>query len=281
MLLRNGVRSGALDIVEHGIACTSKASRSRNPRCMRVVATAVAPSKSTQVCLSPELTAHNNNLHHPAYTTTYTQAPATFSQLPQAIRDTTVVLHVDNPSSPTGKTTVYLLGVSHISKRSAEHVKDLISTVKPQVVMLELCKDRLPLLMDPDSPPPQIWHTRRVRFNGLPEDPGYPSAEEILATLHTQPGNPITVGDIEADSTALLSSGRLDSTVPRCWNNACLVVIHVVHPNPYSTLHVHTQVFLVLCVPKSSQHSQQNPLHSCLTMAACVPCPPFPLSSLL
>lgn len=86
-------------------------------------------------------------------------------------------------------------------------VGELIKAVRPTVVMLELCRDRVGLLIDPDSPPPQIWHTRRVRFNGLPTHEGYPSAEEIIDTLHTQPGNPITVGDIEADCTDLLSLG--------------------------------------------------------------------------
>lgn len=82
--------------------------------------------------------------------------------------------------------------------------------------MLELCKDRVGLLIDPDSPPPQIWHTRRVRFNGLPAHAGYPSAEDIIATLHTQPGNPITVGDIEADCTDLLSLGASGIAAALC-----------------------------------------------------------------
>ncbi len=122
--------------------------------------------------------------------------------------------------------------------------------------MLELCKDRLPLLMDPDSPPPQIWHTRRVQFNGLPEEPGYPTAEEIIGTLHTQPGNPITVGDIESDSTALLKSGvcvfvlvtqlnTVELTTSTCSFSSFvhLSPIHVyIYIHTYTTIHIHTYI---------------------------------------
>ena len=46
---------------------------------------------------------------------------------------------------------VYILGVSHISRVSCQEIQDLIQTVRPEVLVLELCKDRLRLLLD------QVW----------------------------------------------------------------------------------------------------------------------------
>ena len=43
---------------------------------------------------------------------------------------------------------MYVLGISHISHDSCEEVRELIHLVRPDVVLLELCKDRLRLLLD-------------------------------------------------------------------------------------------------------------------------------------
>lgn len=43
---------------------------------------------------------------------------------------------------------VYILGVSHVSRESCQEIQDLIQAVRPEVVLLELCKDRLRLLLD-------------------------------------------------------------------------------------------------------------------------------------
>ncbi|KAK9790773.1 hypothetical protein WJX73_006178 [Symbiochloris irregularis] len=42
-------------------------------------------------------------------------------------------LQVDNPSAPGGQTTVYVLGISHVSKKSAEDIRELIRAVRPEV----------------------------------------------------------------------------------------------------------------------------------------------------
>ena len=42
-------------------------------------------------------------------------------------------------------------------------VKELIRLVEPEVVGVELCKDRIPLLIDTENDnSPNIWHCRRV-----------------------------------------------------------------------------------------------------------------------
>ena len=43
---------------------------------------------------------------------------------------------------------VYILGVSHVSRESCQEIQDLIQTLRPEVLILELCKDRLRLLLD-------------------------------------------------------------------------------------------------------------------------------------
>lgn len=44
-------------------------------------------------------------------------------------------------------------------------VKELIRTVRPEVVMVELCKDRVGLLVDedPQGQATNLWHCRKVR----------------------------------------------------------------------------------------------------------------------
>ena len=54
---------------------------------------------------------------------------------------------------------VYILGVSHVSRESCQEIQDLIQTVRPEVVILELCKDRLRLLLD------QVWQALQLTLN--------------------------------------------------------------------------------------------------------------------
>ena len=39
-------------------------------------------------------------------------------------------------------TQIYLVGTAHVSKNSAEEVRELINIVKPSTVMVELCRKR-------------------------------------------------------------------------------------------------------------------------------------------
>jgi pheromone shutdown protein TraB len=43
---------------------------------------------------------------------------------------------------------VYLLGTSHVSQKSCEITKELISHLKPAVVFIEICKERMPMILD-------------------------------------------------------------------------------------------------------------------------------------
>ena len=48
---------------------------------------------------------------------------------------------------------------------SCDQVKRLVRAVQPEVVMVELCKERVSLLVDPDNPDRKLetWHCRSVQ----------------------------------------------------------------------------------------------------------------------
>lgn len=56
----------------------------------------------------------------------------------------------------------------------------MIST--PQVVVVELCKDRVGLMLNPEGPRgAQLWNARRVFISGLPGEEGWPPESQILS----------------------------------------------------------------------------------------------------
>lgn len=67
------------------------------------------------------------------------------------IRIQVAVLDAPNPAAPGGRTTVYVLGMSHVSQRSCEDIEQLVRLVRPDVVLLELCKDRVTGLISKDQ----------------------------------------------------------------------------------------------------------------------------------
>ena len=56
------------------------------------------------------------------------------------------------PEAAGREAVVYILGASHVSRASCDRVRELIAAVRPDVVLAELCKDRLGLLVDPVRP---------------------------------------------------------------------------------------------------------------------------------
>ncbi|GIL65992.1 hypothetical protein Vafri_19622 [Volvox africanus] len=142
--------------------------------------------------------------------------------LPPSLRNNVVTLEAPNPTAPGGTTRVYLLAMSHVSKRSVEQVSDLIHLVKPDVVAVELCKERAELLVDPQdaAKPPKVWHSRKVQIEGLPADDSdiWPSQEMLLSLLVCKPGRPVTQPDIEGDVLRLLSTGLFSSVKPGASN---------------------------------------------------------------
>ncbi len=108
---------------------------------------------------------------------------------------------------------VYVVGVSHVSRQSCSHVAQMIAAVSPEAVLLELCKDRVQLLMDPSAPPPQHWHTRAIDLQGMLQSSDN-AWKKLLLTLKCQRGRAFTAHDIEEDCVQLLASGAFASVVP-------------------------------------------------------------------
>ena len=111
-----------------------------------------------------------------------------------------------------------------LSTPPAPQTAALISAVAPDAVLVEVCNDRLGLLLPPrdkDAPTPQVWHTSGVRLDGTPSDvDGWPSTDALLSVCRTSPGVPVTTSDIEADCVALQATGlfrsvRPSTTMPR------------------------------------------------------------------
>lgn len=112
---------------------------------------------------------------------------------------------------------VYILGASHVSRHSCNHAAQLISTMKPDIVLLELCKDRVDLLVDPSMPAPKHWHSRVINFNSkFAQQSGSTATacKKLLERLRCRPGRPFSAYDIEQDCVQLLSSGVFASVTP-------------------------------------------------------------------
>jgi len=134
--------------------------------------------------------------------------------LPPSLQNNVVVL--DAPNEQGNTTKVYLMGISHVSKQQCAQVKELIRLVKPEVVMVELCKDRVGLLVDyqPESQASNLWHSRKVFIEGLPTEPEWPTAQQLKTLIQTRAGRPVSTQDIEADVYSLLATGLFKSVRP-------------------------------------------------------------------
>lgn len=109
---------------------------------------------------------------------------------------------------------------SHVSKKSVAILKEVIGAVKPDCVVLELCKDRTDLLVPPGinpGSPSQRWHLREVRLSGLaPGLEGFPSASELLRATGVSAGVPHTRAEMEAGAVALLATGLFGACKISC-----------------------------------------------------------------
>ena len=75
------------------------------------------------------------------------QCPAAVDSLPSCLETNVAILELPNPDAPYGLTKVYVLAVSHVSRESCDHIQQLLHHVRPEVVVLELDKDRVDLLV--------------------------------------------------------------------------------------------------------------------------------------
>lgn len=142
------------------------------------------------------------------------QRPESAAELPEDLRKVTAVLTAQNPDAPGGRSLVYVLGMSHVSRRSVDQVQQLIRMVQPEVVMVELCKDRVTGLVDRDAVEMARSHCAKVKISGLPNRKGWPTEQQLLALIRTRPGEAVAYQDIEEDPSRLLSTGLFKSCRP-------------------------------------------------------------------
>ncbi|GLT96574.1 hypothetical protein SLE2022_141850 [Rubroshorea leprosula] len=71
-------------------------------------------------------------------------------ELPEELSRSVMVLSCQS-TAEGGTCDVYLVGTAHVSKESCGEVEAVISFLKPQVVFLELCSSRVPVLCPPSE----------------------------------------------------------------------------------------------------------------------------------
>lgn len=102
----------------------------------------------------------------------------------------------------------YILGISHASRVSCQQSRQILRMVPAHTLILELCQDRVGLLVDPRSPPPSSWKAAGLKLSGLP---GWLAMEDVAPLLHAATGMPITERSIAQDVIALKATGMVVS----------------------------------------------------------------------
>lgn len=119
------------------------------------------------------------------------------------------------PLTANNKVTVYLLGTSHVSNDSSSDVRQLLSTTTPDVVLLELCDQRIPMLAPPkkqekmeDTYPPNATFWEKVKT--VQEGSGMTKSSAMGTVLLTQ------VQDDYADSLGVELGGEFSAAWEYC-----------------------------------------------------------------
>ena len=120
----------------------------------------------------------------------------------------TAVLRTDDAEA-------YVLGISHVSRESCKLIEELIESVQPDAVMLELCHERSGLLVDDRvaSTGQNAWYSDIVDIDGMTEAL-QPYKEALLSRLRTSRGDPVSTSGIQQDADVLLATGLFESVAP-------------------------------------------------------------------
>ncbi|KAG9454202.1 hypothetical protein H6P81_007106 [Aristolochia fimbriata] len=92
--------------------------------------------------------------------------------LPEELSRSVILLECES-SAEGGSCDVYLVGTAHVSKESCREVQAVISFLKPQVVFLELCSNRVAILNPQKLEVPtmnemiNMWKKRRMNAFGI------------------------------------------------------------------------------------------------------------------
>jgi pheromone shutdown protein TraB len=107
---------------------------------------ASAPSTTRHPWVGNVATTTKETIDNTAQNATTSSIPSWKRVLPPPLDTRKTLNRIIIPLSPTTHATVYLLGTSHVSNDSSADVRLLLQSLKPEVVFLELCDQRTPML---------------------------------------------------------------------------------------------------------------------------------------
>jgi pheromone shutdown protein TraB len=121
--------------------------------------------------------------------TTTSSVPDWKRRLPFPLNNKTQTLQrIIVPGNSGRSVEIYLLGTAHVSTDSSRDVRLLLDATEPDIIFLELCDQRIPMLVMPPAAPPQKQNTTKdkvgfwQRFQRKPRK----SPEEVTATTDDQ-----------------------------------------------------------------------------------------------
>jgi pheromone shutdown protein TraB len=115
-------------------------------------------------------------------------------KLPAPLNNKTKTLQRILVPGPRGVVEVYLLGTAHVSIDSSRDVRLLLETIQPNVIFLELCDQRIPIMMmeKPDNtttieeePKGNFWKRRKQRRSQKQPEKGKNSMYAMASNLLT------------------------------------------------------------------------------------------------
>ncbi|RZC65574.1 hypothetical protein C5167_009266 [Papaver somniferum] len=142
--------------------------------------------------------------------------------LPEALLRNVVVLECES-SAEGGSCKIHLVGTAHVSQESCEEVQAIISHLKPQVVFLELCANRISMLTPQKLEVPtmkemiDIWKKKKMNTFGILYSW---LLAKVASELEVFPGSEFRVAFEEArkyGGKVILGDRPVNITLRRTW----------------------------------------------------------------
>jgi len=126
----------------------------------------------------------------------------------------------------------YVIGTAHVSKVSADHVRDIIQLVKPNTVMVELCRSRVGILLQAEkkdnSSPPAEENTWKQLGSSVRSGKGFQILHSMLSNavksmtkdLDIQAGAEFKIAvheGVKLRSQIMLGDRPIEITLKRTW----------------------------------------------------------------
>ncbi|KAI3895435.1 hypothetical protein MKW92_044299 [Papaver armeniacum] len=141
---------------------------------------------------------------------------------PEALLKNVVVLECES-SAEGGSCKIHLVGTAHVSQESCEQVQAIVSHLKPQVVFLELCANRISMLTPQKLEVPtmkemiDIWKKKKMNTFGILYSW---LLAKVASELEVFPGSEFRVAFEEArkyGGKVILGDRPVNITLRRTW----------------------------------------------------------------